>query len=122
MTVLGHINIVMKDDSEPWSFEYFSIGVSGKEAVLPQFVCDNPIMSLAEHPKLKSQLNDLIKIRLKADYQAELRHSFLAYAFLMTYISARSEQKNMIPTVVVELLKILDAKYPFIPKNQRLLP
>ena len=105
----GPYEYCYEDDIEAWNFEYFSIGVSGKETVLPQTLCDNPIMSLKEHPELKSQINDLIRIRLQADYQAELRHSFLAYAFLMSYISARSEQQNTVPPVLVELIKILDA-------------
>lgn len=94
---------------EVWKFEYFSIGVTGSEALLPQALCDNPIMSLKEHPELKARFNDLIKIRLRPDYHAELRHSFLAYAFLMSYISARSKHNNAIPAVVLDLLKMLDA-------------
>jgi len=104
----GPYKYCYEGDGEAWKFEYFSIGVTGAEALLPQFLRENPIMLLNEHPELKSQFKDLIKIRLKADYQAELRHSFLAYAFLMSYISARSEHKNTTPTVVLELLKTLD--------------
>ncbi len=105
----GPYKYCYEGDGEAWSFEYFSIGVTGSEAVLPQTLCVNPLMSLKAHPELKSQLNDLIEIRLKPDYQAELRHSFLTYAFLMTYISARFEHKNAIPAVVLDLLKLLDA-------------
>ena len=105
----GPYKYCYEGSGETWSFEYFTIGLSGAEAVLPQSLRDNPVMSLREHPELKSQLNELIKIRLKADYQPELRHSFLAYAFLMSYISARFEHKNAIPAAVLDLLKILDA-------------
>lgn len=105
----GPYKYCYEGSGETWSFEYFTIGLTGAEAVLPQSLCDNPIMSLKEHPELKSQLNDLMKIRLKPDYQPELRHSFLAYAFLMSYISARFEQKKATPVVVLDLLKILDA-------------
>ncbi len=105
----GPYKYFYEGDGEPWCFEYFTIGHIGSEAVLPQSLCNNPVMSLKEHHELKSQMNDLIKIRLKPDYQAELRHSFLAYAFLMSYISARVEHKNAIPAVVLDLLSILDA-------------
>lgn len=105
----GPYKYCYEGDGEAWKFEYFSIGVTGSEAVMPKVLHDNPIMSLSEYPELKSQFNELIKIRLKADYQAELRHSFLAYAFLMSYISARSEHKNAIPAVVLDLVKVLDA-------------
>jgi len=105
----GPYKYCYEGDGEPWNFEYFTIGMTGDEAVLPQALCDNPVMSLKNYPELKSQLNELIKIRLKPDYQAELRHSFLAYAFMMTYISAHSEHQQAIPAVVLELLKILDA-------------
>ena len=105
----GPYKYCYEGSGEIWSFEYFTIGISGSEAVLPQSLHDNPVMSLKEHPELRAQMNDLINIRLQADYQPELRHSFLAYAFLMSYISARSEQKNAVPAAVSDLLAILDA-------------
>ena len=104
----GPYKYCYEGNGEAWSFEYVTIGLTGSEAVLPQLLCNNPLMSLKEHPELKSQLNDLIKIRLKPDYQPELRHSFLAYAFLMSYISARVEY-NTVPAAVSDLRSLLDA-------------
>ena len=104
----GPYKYCYEGNGEAWSFEYVTIGLTGSEAVLPQLLCNNPVMSLKEHPELKSQLNDLIKIRLKPDYQPELRHSFLAYAFLMSYISARVEY-NTVPAAVSDLRSLLDA-------------
>jgi AraC-like DNA-binding protein len=95
-------------NGETWSFEYVTIGLTGSEAVLPKSLCTNPVMSLKEHPELKSPLNELIKIRLRPDYRAELRHSLLAYTFLMSYISARIEH-NTVPAAVSDLRAILDA-------------
>lgn len=105
----GPYKYCYEGDGEPWRFEYFSIGLTGSGTLLPQALCDDPIISLKEYPELKAQLNELINIRLKRDYHAELRHSFLAYAFLMIYISARSEHKSTVPAVVFELRDILAA-------------
>jgi AraC-like DNA-binding protein len=105
----GPYKYCYEGQGKPWRFEYFSIGLTASKAILPKSLRVDPVMSLKEHPELKSQLNELIKIGIKPDYQPELRHSFLAYAFLMSYISARSEHKNAIPAVVLELLKVLEA-------------
>ncbi|MDD5697575.1 MAG: AraC family transcriptional regulator [Victivallaceae bacterium] len=96
-------------NGEVWNFEFFSIGLTGSEAVLPQSLGLDPVMSLEDHPELKSQLRELIKLRLDPDYCPRLHHSFLSYAFLMTYISARLEHKKIIPAVVLDLLKVLHA-------------
>lgn len=103
----GPYKYCYEGDGPPWSFEYVTIGLTGSEAVLPQSLCSNPVMSLHGHPELKSQLNELIKLRLHPGYQPELRHSLLAYAFLMSYISTRVEF-NTVPAAVSDLRALLD--------------
>ncbi len=103
----GPYKYCYEGNGEIWRFEYVTIGLTGSETVLPQSLCNNPVMSLKGHPELKSQLGELIKIRLQPDYQAELRHSLLAYAFLMSYISARIEY-NTAPAAVSDLRAVLD--------------
>jgi AraC-like DNA-binding protein len=104
----GPYKYCYEGNGTPWVFEYFSIGLTIKESILPESLSKNPIMSLQGFPDLKAKFDELIRIRLSPDYHAELRHSFLTYAFLMSYISARFEQKRTIPPAVRSLLKALD--------------
>lgn len=105
----GPYKYCYEGDGETWKFEFFSIGITGNGEILPQSLRDNPVMSLEGHPRLKAQLDELINLRIRPDYQPELRHSLLGYSFLLNYISARSEQKQAIPAVINELLKLLEA-------------
>ena len=94
-----------------WKFEFFSIAVNSFEDILPPALRKNPVMELTGHPELYKQINDLIDLRLRQNYQPSLAHSLSAYAFLINYIELRTRNKSNVPTAVRELLKILDSDY-----------
>lgn len=107
----GPYQYCYEEDGELWKFEFFSIAVNSFEDILPPFLRQNPVMELGGSPELYKQIQDLIDIRLRKNYQPSLAHSLSAYAFLINYIELRTHGKSNVPTAVRELLKILDSDY-----------
>ncbi|MFA7184733.1 MAG: hypothetical protein WC082_07570, partial [Victivallales bacterium] len=100
----GPYKYCYEGNGEAWNFEYFSIVIKCAETILPQTMSDNPVMDISGHPELRSQIKELIEIRLCPEYQPEIKYSLLCYAFLMTYIAARFEDRKPFPPAVSEML------------------
>jgi AraC-like DNA-binding protein len=90
-------------NGEPWKFIFFSIGFSSPPGVLPVALQENPVFPIGEQPKLKSMIEELVKIRMEPGDRTSMLGSSLAYRFLLTYIKIRTEEQISISPAAEKL-------------------
>jgi len=84
----------LENTEEPWHFEFISISFTNPGGLLPVNLKKNPIFHLENHPTLKTELADLIDLRLNDSDQTQLHYSASAYHFFLSYISAQLKEFN----------------------------
>lgn len=100
-----------EDSSESWHFEFVSMEINRAGSILPPLWRKGPVISILEHEALRKQLQDLIDLRMREDYQLELQHSALAYQLFLSAIALHSDIGMDIPPGVRKLKELIAANF-----------
>ena len=76
--------------SDPWTFEYVTIGFRDSSSVLPKWLRSNPLVEIQADAELDEQFRRLVELRLRDARSDDLLHSALAYRFFLAYVAAKS--------------------------------